>query len=209
MPDASAKNVQLVGSVLERTPGSTLSSFRSSAPKTGFPPVQHRTKSAFAKSRDLSKRSTPNGERPGQPPLVTSEYLRPSNILPPSTSNESKWREEVGLENEKILANMSPEEREFERQAILERFGPSVGAILQRAKRNREMGRDEKGGTESEREIDQVPGSPGKRFSGVQNFASSYAFQVMRPNSPTGSILKGNVTFVETDCWSSRTKLEH
>ena len=200
MPDASAKNVQLVGSVLERMPGSTLSSFRSPAPKTGFPPVQHRTKSAFARSRDLSKQSTPNVERPSQPPLVTSEYLRPSNTPPPSASNESKWREEVGRENEKIVASMSPEERELERQAILERFGPGVGAILQRTKRNREIRRDEKGGTESEREIDQVPGSPGKHFSGVQTFVSSYTFQVMRPNSPTGSILKGNVALIEIDC---------
>jgi hypothetical protein len=200
MPDASAKNIQLVGSVLERTPGSTLSPFRSPASKTGFPPVQHRTKSAFARSRDPSKQSTPTIERPSQPPLVTSEYFGPSNVPPPSTSNESKWREGVGQENEKIVANMSPEERELERQAILERFGPGVGAILQRAKRNREMGRNEKGGTESEREIDQVPGSPGKRFSGVQTSVGSHTFQVMRPNSPTGSILKGNVTLVEIDC---------
>ena len=200
MPDASAKNVQLVGSVLERTPGPTLSSAISPAPKTGFPPVQHRTKSAFARSRGLSKQSTPNVERPSQPPLVTSEYLRPSNVPPPPTSNESKWHEEVGQENEKIVANMSPEERELERQAILERFGPGVSTILQRAKRNREMRWDEKGETESEREIDQVPGSPGKRLSGVQIFVSSHTFQVMQPNSPTGSILKGNIILVEIDC---------
>ena len=176
MPDASAKHVQLVGSVLERTPGSTLSSFRSPAPKTGFPPVQHRTKSAFARSRDLSKQSTPNAGHPSQPPLVTSQYLKPSNVLPPSTSNESKWREEVGRENEDIVARMSPEERELERRAILERFGPGIGAILQRTKQNRGMRRDEKGGMESEREIDQVPGSPGKRFFGMQTSVSSYAF---------------------------------
>jgi len=200
MPDASAKNVQLVGSVLERTQGSTLPSSRPPAPKTGFPPVQHRTKSAFARSRDLSKQSTPNGERPTKPPLVTSERLEAPNVSLPSTSNESKWREEVGRENEKIVANMSPEERELERQAILERFGPGVSAMLQRAKRNREMRRDEKGGTESGREIDQVPGSPGKRVSGVQTSVGSYTFQVMRPNSPTGSILKGNITLVGIYC---------
>ena len=57
------------------------------------------------------------------------------------------------------MANMSPEERELERQAILERFGPGVEAILQRAKRNRQGERE---GAGFEREIDQVPGSPGK-----------------------------------------------
>ena len=165
MPDASAKNVQLVGSVLERTPGSTSSSFRSPAPKTGFPPVQHRTKSAFARSRDLSNQSIPNVGRPIQPPVVTSELPRLSNVPPPSASDESKWREDVSRENEKILANLSPEERELERQAILERFGPDVGAILQRAKRNREMRRNDQDGKESGREIEQVPGSPGECLS--------------------------------------------
>lgn len=161
MPDASTRSVQLVGSVLERTPGITPSSSKSPAPKTGFPPVQHRTKSAFTRSRDLSKQSALNIQHPNQPPLVTSES---SNAPSQQTPDESKWREEVGRGNEKIVANMSPEERELERQAILERFGPGVGAILQRAKRNREMKRDEADGTESGRETEQIPRSPGKRF---------------------------------------------
>ncbi|KAF9646718.1 hypothetical protein BDM02DRAFT_3270795 [Thelephora ganbajun] len=173
MPDASVKNVRLVGSVLERTPGTSSLPFRSHTPKTGFPPVQHRTKSAFARSRDLSKHPASNSERPSQPPIVTSEHPRLSNVPPPLTSDESKWREDINRENEKIVANMSLEERELERQAISERFGLDIGAILQRAKRNREMRRDEQGRTEFETEIEQVPGPP-----------------VMRPNSPTGSILK-------------------
>ncbi|KAF9783201.1 hypothetical protein BJ322DRAFT_140937 [Thelephora terrestris] len=173
MPNSSKNSVQLVGSVLERTPGSTSSPPRLPAPKTGFPPVQHRTRSAFARSRDLSKQSTGNGERLDQPPAVTSENPRLPNVPPLSISDESNWREEVSRENEKIVANMSPEERELERQAILERFGSGVGAILQRAKRNREMERGEEDRTGPEREIEQVPGSPSTRC-----------------NSPTGSILK-------------------
>jgi len=81
--------------------------------------------------------------------------------------DESKWYEDVSRENEEIVANMSLEERELECQAILERFGPGVGAVLQKAKRNREMRRDEQGGTESEREIEHVPGSPGERLLGM------------------------------------------
>lgn len=169
MPDASTKNVQLVGSVLERTPGSTPLPSKSLTPKTGFPPVQHRTKSAFTRSRDLSRQAASNTKRPNQPPLVTSGD---SNAPPPQTPDESKWREEVGRDNEKIVANMSPEERELERQAILERFGPRVGAILQRAKRNREMKRDEGDGTGSGGEIEEIPGSLGKRLFCVRVFVS-------------------------------------
>jgi hypothetical protein len=69
---------------------------------------------------------------------------------------------------------MSPEERELERQAILEQFGPGVGAILQRAKQNREMRRNEQEGSEFEREIEQTPGSPGELLFGMQTFVSSY-----------------------------------
>ena len=128
-----------------------------------------------------------------QPPLVTPGPPKLSNILPPSMSDESKWREELSRQNEKVGANMSSE---LEHQAILERFGPGVSAILERAKRKRKTRRVEKGETESGREIEQVPGSHGKHF-GVQNFISIYPFQVMRPNSPTGSILKGNLALVE------------
>jgi hypothetical protein len=172
MPGTSTQNVQLVGSVLERIPGSTSSPLRSPAPKTGFPPVQHRTKSAFARSRDSSKQSTGGEERPSQPPAVISEHPTPSS----STSDESRWREEVGRENEKIVANMSQEERELERQAILERFGPGVGAILQRAKLNSKT-RDRQERWRIGREIEQVPGSPGKSLFTVQTPGSSRAFQ--------------------------------
>ena len=202
MPDASAKNVQLVGSVLERTPRSTSSSFRSPAPKAGFPPVEHRTKSAFARSRDLSKTSSPNGERPSHPPpIVTSERLRlPTVVPPPSTSDEPEWREDVGRENEKIVASMSPEEREVERREVLERFGPGVGAILQKAKRNREMRLSGLEGMEFEREVERVPGSPGGYLVCVCRFSSAHraplpSSLVPRPNSPTGPILRGNVPF--------------
>ena len=202
MPDASAKNVQLVGSVLERTPGSTSSSSRSPAPKAGFPPVEHRTKSAFARSRDLSKTSSPNGERPSHPPpVVTSERLRLATVVPPpSTSDELEWREDVGRENEKIVASMSPEEREEERWEVLERFGPGVGAILQKAKRNREMRLSGLEGMEFEREVERVPGSPGGYLVCVCRFSSAHRppppSLVPRSNSPTGPILKGNVPFI-------------
>ena len=169
MANAARKNPQLVGSVVERTPGPTSSSLRSPAPKTGFPPVQHRTKSAFARSKDLSKQSTGNGERPSQPPPVASEHPGPLSL----TSDEPQWREQVSRENEKIVANMSPDERELERQAILERFGPEVSAVLRKAKLNREKPRDGQERMGFGREIEQVPGSPGKGLFGVQTSGNS------------------------------------
>lgn len=197
MPNSPTDKVQLVGSVTERAPGSTSSSLRLPAPKTGFPPVQHRARSAFARSRDLSKRSTGNGERLGKAPAIASERPTLSNVLPLSPPDESKWREEVSRENEKIVANMTPDERELERQAILERFGPGVGAILQRAKRNREMARDEER-TRFEREIEQIPGSPGKCLL-YPDLLQLTGSPVARCNSPTGSILKGDVKLSEID----------
>lgn len=172
MPDAFTKNVQLVGSVLERTPGAASSPLRPPAPKTGFPPVQHRSKSAFARSRDPSKQPTENRERPSKPPIVSSEHPTPS----PSASEEPKWREEVGRENEKIVANMSPEERELERQAILERFGPDVGVILRKAKLNSKI-RDGQERSRVGREIERVPASPGKSLPVIQIPDNSQAFQ--------------------------------
>jgi hypothetical protein len=195
MPTSSKNSVQLVGSVLERTPGSTTSLPRLPAPKTGFPPVQHRTRSAFARSRDLSKQSTGNGERLDRPPAVTSETSRLPNVPPLSISNESNWREEVSRENEKILANMSPEERELERQAILERFGSGVGAILQRAKRNREMERGEEDSTAPEREIEQVPGSPCKCLICIRSCRNSEAPQPRDATVQQGQFSKVMSTF--------------
>lgn len=93
---------------------------------------------------------------------MTSERPRLPYVPPPSTPDDPKWREGISRENEKIVANMSPEERELERQAILERFGPGVSAILQRAKRNKQMGRSGQEGAVSVREVEQVPGSPGE-----------------------------------------------
>lgn len=173
MPDAPTKNVPLVGSVLERVPGPTSSSLRTPAPKAGFPPVQHRTKSAFARSRNFSKQSAGNDERQSQPPAVTSEHP----TLSPSTSDESKWREEVSRENDKIVEKMSPEERELERQAILERFGPEVGAILQKAKLNRKKTRDRQERTGFGGEIEQVPGSPSKCLFDIRASGNSRALQ--------------------------------
>lgn len=83
-------------------------------------------------------------------------------------SEESKWREEVSQENESIIANMTPEERELERQAILERFGPEVGTILRKAKLNKEKTRGEQERVEFDGEIEQVPGSPGKGPFAIQ-----------------------------------------
>lgn len=57
----SQPSPSLVGAVVERNAASSTSrAFVGSAPSTGFPSVQHRSKSAFARNRDSNRRTTSN-----------------------------------------------------------------------------------------------------------------------------------------------------
>lgn len=110
--------VSLIGSVVER-PASKPNAFKplnAEASKTGFPPVKHRGKSAFLKSRE-------GGERVYDVPKVEAEAGPPTN-----------WRERISWENELKVASMTDEERERERREIIERFGEGISDILKRAK---------------------------------------------------------------------------
>ena len=120
----------IVGSVVERKPTSSFSIPKAAATgKTGFPTVQHRSKSAFARNRDHLRKSV---SRPKDVPTVLS-----SNVLPASTE-PTDWRQQISKENEERVADMTEEEREEEIQQILERFGTSVGDVLKRARLARE-----------------------------------------------------------------------
>ena len=48
------------------------------------------------------------------------------------------WRDQISRENEERVQNMTEEERERERQEIIERFGSHVGDVLRRARLARE-----------------------------------------------------------------------
>ena len=117
----------IVGSVVERRPTSSFSAPKASVTgKTGFPTVQHRSKSAFARNRDDLRRSV---SRPKDVPIVL-----PTNVH----SEPADWRQQISKENEERVADMTEEQREEEIQQILERFGSSVGDVLKRARLARE-----------------------------------------------------------------------
>ena len=120
----------IVGSVVERKPTSSFSTPKAVATgKTGFPTVQHRSKSAFARNRDDLRRSI---AKPKDVPVVL-----PTNVRPVS-SEPADWRQQISQENEERVADMTEEQREEEIRQILERFGTSVGDVLKKARLARE-----------------------------------------------------------------------
>ncbi|KAF4617444.1 hypothetical protein D9613_005772 [Agrocybe pediades] len=131
----------LIGSIVERKPKSTLSSTSkpSTSGKTGFPTVQHRSKSAFSRSREEQRKFGESRAR--EVPTVLRAPPTPAPEPAPSIApadNDDDWRESISRENAERVASMSQEEREEERRQILEKFGENVGDILKRARLARE-----------------------------------------------------------------------
>lgn len=135
----------MVGSIVERKQSSP-----STPPtpkgngKTGFPSVQHRSKSAFSRSRDNQKKSSSLG-RPTHAPLVapsthsveTDDGDEPSSGKAIAEATED-WRKQMEEENRRKVESMSAEEVEAEKKEILERFGPDIAEILKKARAARE-----------------------------------------------------------------------
>ncbi|TFK40500.1 hypothetical protein BDQ12DRAFT_679536 [Crucibulum laeve] len=127
----SQNNSALIGSIIERKLTATARSPQpSSSGKTGFPTVQHRSKSAFSRNREES-RKTSGLLRPEEPPT-----LLPVKSSPPNPVED--WREQISKENEKRVAGMSPEEIEEEKRQIIDRFGADIGDVLKRVRQSRE-----------------------------------------------------------------------
>ncbi|KAG5654318.1 hypothetical protein H0H81_004737 [Sphagnurus paluster] len=123
---------QLVGSVFERTKKNHSVPKIFTATKTGFPVVQHRSKSAFARSREESRKTSASSTR-DVPKLVPSQTFRV-----PSPVDPDEWRNQMSRENEERVATMTEEQRAEERQEIIQRFGAGVGDLLKRVKLARE-----------------------------------------------------------------------
>ncbi|EFI27216.1 cytoplasmic protein [Coprinopsis cinerea okayama7 len=160
-----ASNKPIVGSIVERKPSSKPTGQKPGfgGGPSGFPSVQHRSKSAFARNREEAQRRNAAGGvngRPTGPPTVTASTSSstasstagptPSTKPQPSPSGFSLandhappkddiaiMREHISQENEKIIAGMSPEEIEEERRQIIARFGTGIGGVLEKAKKNR------------------------------------------------------------------------
>ncbi|KAJ3518188.1 hypothetical protein NLJ89_g32 [Agrocybe chaxingu] len=116
-------NPSIVGSVIERKSASPLTPKRpASTAKIGFPTVQHRSKSAFARNREEQRK--PTMSRAKDVPFV----LPSSRPIPPTVT--ANWREQMSKENEDRVASMDNEEREEERRQILKRFGNNIEGVL-------------------------------------------------------------------------------
>lgn len=128
-----AHKPSIVGSIVERKPTSSVSTPKlSSSGKTGFPTVQHRSKSAFARNREELRKS--GTARLYTVPAITPSSKHSSRQPSSPPPNSVDWRDQVSRENEERVAEMTEEEREQERREIVERFGANVGDVLRRAR---------------------------------------------------------------------------
>ena len=138
----SQTNPPLIGSVFERKPvSSPYSTPRlSSSVKTGFPAVQHRSQSAFARGRDELRKNGPGRTR-DVPGVSVTENV---GSRPPKRDQDD-WRTQISIENEHKVDSMTEEEREKNRMEIVEHLGGGVGDLLKRVQEARfrrdEMGR--------------------------------------------------------------------
>ncbi|KAA1472241.1 hypothetical protein DENSPDRAFT_865553 [Dentipellis sp. KUC8613] len=135
-------NRPVVGSIFERKTTSSApkppNAFVAPATrKTGFPAVQHRSKSAFARGREDLRSSSGSLARLAEPPAVKPATV-PRASVGMAAVERGNWRKQVESENEKRVAAMTEEEREQEKREIEERFGADIGDILLRARRRRE-----------------------------------------------------------------------
>ncbi|KAF6755856.1 cytoplasmic protein [Ephemerocybe angulata] len=144
----------IIGSVFERKPGASKKDFgaprtTAGATPTGFPSVQHRSKSAFSRNREDSLRKGVGSSRSQAPPVPVSSAQRPLSAplqAPPDQAPSSSsvmasdpefFREQISRENEARIAGMTEDEIEDEKRQILERFGSRISGVLERARKNR------------------------------------------------------------------------
>ncbi|KIJ59049.1 hypothetical protein HYDPIDRAFT_33561 [Hydnomerulius pinastri MD-312] len=104
----SANERPLIGSVFERktpsTPTDPSSRFKG-IPGTGFPAVQHRFKSAFARAREEIK-GIGGGGLNGVPSVVPSQAPRPPAVVDtkPTPTDTDALRSQISEENERKIA---------------------------------------------------------------------------------------------------------
>ncbi|THH13690.1 hypothetical protein EW146_g6556 [Bondarzewia mesenterica] len=129
----------MIGSVFERKTGSTPAVPTPKISASGFPVVQHRSKSAFARGREKLNKPEHGLIRPTEPPVVKATST-PGTL----TSGDGDWRQQISEENERRVAAMTEQEREQERREIEERFGKGIADVLRKAReaRERQLERD-------------------------------------------------------------------
>jgi len=126
----------LLGSVHERTPSKSATPLRQiNSSVHGFPAVQHRSQSAFARSRQAQRTELQSQA----PPIVESIPKILAEDAQSQQSSSNDWRAQVSADNAMRVASMTDEEREAAKREVIERFGIGVGDVLKRARQAREM----------------------------------------------------------------------
>ncbi|OJA14761.1 hypothetical protein AZE42_06234 [Rhizopogon vesiculosus] len=129
----------LIGSVFERktsTAPTNPSPRFANSPSSGFPAVQHRSKSAFARAKEEEK-NIGNARPANVPPILPTqpaEPTQPRELGVDLPANDDDIRRQISEENERRVANMSQDEREQERREIIEQLGNGVGDLLERVR---------------------------------------------------------------------------
>lgn len=131
----------MIGNIKERTVSSKGPPLAPTPGRaTGFPRAEHRSKkSAFAQRRQAPPEDPSSAAGPSSAPAFPLDLqpLRASaDLSDPSASNDEKLREGISEQNDRLIAEMTEEEREQAMQEILSRFSPDV---LQRIRRGREV----------------------------------------------------------------------
>ncbi|KAI5996033.1 hypothetical protein F5J12DRAFT_854794 [Pisolithus orientalis] len=146
----------MIGSVVERkiaSQPSTTPRF-TAKPGIGFPAVQHRSKSAFARAREEKKVNNADIRSNEVPVVVTTQASLTAETKAISTDVED-LRHHISRANEQQLASMTSEEIEKERKSILDQFGNDAPDLLRRVReaRERKLAREAAQETEAERNV--------------------------------------------------------
>ncbi|KAG1899621.1 uncharacterized protein F5891DRAFT_1037494 [Suillus fuscotomentosus] len=135
----SSTENSLIGSVFERktsTAQSLPSPRFAKTPGSGFPAVQHRSKSAFARAKEEEKSSS-NARHTTVPlvnPASPAKQPRSRDLEVDSHTADDAMRQQISDENERRVANMTEEEREQERCEVLEQLGSGAADLLERVR---------------------------------------------------------------------------
>ncbi|KAH7924964.1 hypothetical protein BV22DRAFT_1195535 [Leucogyrophana mollusca] len=123
----------LVGSVFERKPTTAPTLPSISIPASGFPEVQHRskTKSAFARAREQAKKD--DGRALGVPVVQSAVDVASTT----DDAGDDALQRQISEENKQRLAHMTDEEREQERQDIIDHFGAGLLQKVAQARQRR------------------------------------------------------------------------
>ncbi|KAI6156092.1 hypothetical protein EDD17DRAFT_1629794 [Pisolithus thermaeus] len=145
----------VIGSVVERKTTSQLSAAPrfTAKPGIGFPAVQHRSKSAFARAREEATVKNVDMRQDEVPLVVPTGELHPPPTAETKSvlTNAEDLRHHISRENEQRLASMTPEEIEKERKGILEQLGNDAPDLLRRVReaRERKLAREDPQATEA------------------------------------------------------------